>query len=126
MATSYLQIENLSKSYGDRTLFGDITFGVNEGDKIGLIAKNGTGKSTLLNIISGKESPDNGKITFRNDLRVSILDQIHTFADNTTVIEACLKDNNAIATTISKYEKALASGNSDAITAAMQQMEFLK
>ncbi|MBR5898456.1 MAG: ABC-F family ATP-binding cassette domain-containing protein [Muribaculaceae bacterium] len=123
MATSYLQIENLSKSYGDRTLFGDITFGVNEGDKIGLIAKNGTGKSTLLNIISGKESPDNGKITFRNDLRVSILDQIPTFADNTTVIEACLKDNNAIATTISKYEKALASGNSDAITAAMQQMD---
>ena len=123
MATSYLQIENLTKSYGDRTLFGDITFGVNEGDKIGLIAKNGTGKSTLLNIISGKEGPDSGKITFRNDLRVSILDQIPTFADNATVIEACLKDNNAIATTISQYEKALASGDSDAITSAMQQMD---
>ena len=123
MATSYLQIENLTKSYGDRTLFGDITFGINEGDKIGLIAKNGTGKSTLLNIISGKESPDSGKITFRNNLRVSILDQIPTFADNTTVIEACLKDNNAIATTIAKYEKALSSGDSDAITIAMQQMD---
>ena len=123
MATSFLQIENLTKSYGDRTLFGDITFGINEGDKIGLIAKNGTGKSTLLNIISGKESPDSGKITFRNNLRVSILDQIPTFADNTTVIEACLKDNNAIATTIAKYEKALSSGDSDAITIAMQQMD---
>ena len=70
---SYLQIENLTKSYGDRILFDSITFGVNEGDKIGIIAKNGTGKSTLLNIISGKEVADSGDITFRSDLRVSIL-----------------------------------------------------
>ncbi len=55
---SYLQLENLTKSYGDRMLFSDITFGVNQGDKIGLIAKNGTGKTTLLRIIAGKESPD--------------------------------------------------------------------
>jgi len=123
MATSYLQIENLTKSYGDRILFSDITFGVNEGDKIGLIAKNGTGKSTLLNIISGKESQDSGKITFRNDLRVSILDQIPTFANDTSVIEACLKGNHEIATVISKYEQALISGNNDDITIAMQQMD---
>ena len=123
MATSYLQIENLTKSYGDRILFSNITFGINEGDKIGLIAKNGTGKSTLLNIISGKEDYDSGKITFRNDLRVSILDQIPTFANDTTVIEACLKDNNLIASTISKYERALASGDNNAITITMQQMD---
>ena len=76
---SFLQVENLTKSYGDRILFADVTFGVNEGEKIGIIAKNGTGKSTLLNIISRKESADSGKITFRNDLRVSILDQMPTF-----------------------------------------------
>ena len=64
---SYLQIENLTKSYGDRILFADITFGVEEGDKIGIIAKNGTGKSTLLNIISGKESPDSGKNCCRSE-----------------------------------------------------------
>ena len=70
MAASFLQIENLTKSYGDRMLFRDVTFGVYEGDKIGIIAKNGTGKSTLLSIIAGKEDKDSGNVTFRNGLRV--------------------------------------------------------
>ena len=120
---SFLQVENLTKSYGDRILFADVTFGVNEGEKIGIIAKNGTGKSTLLNSISRKESADSGKITFRNDLRVSILDQMPTFDDNATVIEACMHDNSKIASIISLYEEALLSGNNDNITRAMQQMD---
>jgi ATP-binding cassette subfamily F protein uup len=120
---SYLQIENLTKSYGNRILFADITFGVNEGEKIGIIAKNGTGKSTLLNIISGKESPDSGKITFRNDLRVSILEQMPNFADNATVIDACMHDDSKMAQTISHYEQALSSGNSDNINKAIQLMD---
>ncbi len=120
---SYLQIENLTKSYGDRVLFADITFGVNEGDKIGIIAKNGTGKSTLLNIISGKESPDSGKITFRNDLRVSILEQMPNFADSVTVIDACMHDDSKMAQTISKYEQALSSGDSNNINKAIQLMD---
>lgn len=123
MASSFLQIENLTKSYGERILFSDITFGVNEGDKIGIIAKNGTGKSTLLNIISQKENADSGKITFRNDLRVSILDQTPFFDDNATVIDACLHDNSKIASIISNYEDALLSGDSDKINLAMQQMD---
>lgn len=120
---SYLQIENLTKSYGDRILFADITFGVEEGDKIGVIAKNGTGKSTLLNIISGKESPDSGKITFRNNLRVSILEQIPSFIDGATVIEACMHDDSKMANTISQYEQALSTGNSDIINKAIHQMD---
>ena len=120
---SFLQVENLTKSYGDRILFADVTFGVNEGEKIGIIAKNGTGKSTLLNIISRKETADSGKITFRNDLRVSILDHMPTFDDNATVIEACMHDNSKIASIISLYEEALLSGNNDNITRAMQQMD---
>ena len=120
---SYLQIENLTKSYGNRILFADITFGVNEGEKIGIIAKNGTGKSTLLKIISGKESPDSGKITFRNDLRVSILEQMPNFADNATVIDACMHDDSKMAQTISHYEQALSSGNSDNINKAIQLMD---
>lgn len=120
---SYLQIENLTKSYGDRILFADITFGVEEGDKIGVIAKNGTGKSTLLNIISGKESPDSGKITFRNDLRVSILEQIPSFLDGATVIEACMHDESKMAHTISQYEQALSTGDSDVINNAIHQMD---
>lgn len=85
MATSYLQIENLTKSYGDRMLFDGVTFGVFEGDKIGVIAKNGTGKSTLLNIIAGKESPDSGSVVFRKDLRTGILDQTPDFGGAATV-----------------------------------------
>ena len=120
---SYLQIENLTKSYGNRILFADITFGVEEGDKIGVIAKNGTGKSTLLNIISGKESPDSGKITFRNNLRVSILEQIPSFIDGATVIEACMHDDSKMANTISQYEQALSTGDSDIINKAIHQMD---
>ena len=82
---SYLQIETLTKSYGDRMLFEDVTFGIDEGDKIGLIAKNGTGKSTLLKIIASKEDADSGNITFRNDLRVAYLDQIPDFGTSAVV-----------------------------------------
>lgn len=82
---SYLQIEALTKSYGDRMLFEDVTFGIDEGDKIGLIAKNGTGKSTLLKIIASKEDADSGNITFRNDLRVAHLDQIPDFGTSAVV-----------------------------------------
>ncbi|MCC8175344.1 MAG: ABC-F family ATP-binding cassette domain-containing protein [Bacteroidales bacterium] len=71
----YLQVENLSKSVGDRMLWEDVSFGVNEGDKIGLIAKNGTGKSTLLRILAGKESPDSGRVTYTRGLRVAYLSQ---------------------------------------------------
>ena len=73
---SYLQIEKLCKSYGDRMLFEDVTFGVFQGDKIGLIAPNGAGKSTLLNIIAGREDYDLGNVVFRNGIRVGILDQL--------------------------------------------------
>ncbi len=120
---SYLQIENLTKSYGDRILFGDITFGVNEGDKIGIIAKNGTGKSTLLRIISGKESADSGKITFRNDLRVAILDQTPVFTPETSVIEACMTGDGEIPKVISQYEKALQSGDTNEINNALHLMD---
>lgn len=120
---SYLQVENLTKSYGDRVLFDSITFGVAEGEKIGIIAKNGTGKSTLLRIISGKESPDSGSVTFRDGIKVGILDQIPEFADEATVIEACMAGDGAIPQVITSYEQALASGNTDEITAAVHRMD---
>lgn len=72
---SYLQIDKLTKSYGDRLLFGDVTFGINQGDKIGLIAKNGTGKSTMLRIIAGLESADSGNIIARSGLKIAFVEQ---------------------------------------------------
>ena len=119
----YLQVENLTKSYGDRMLFDSITFGVSEGDKIGIIAKNGIGKSTLLRIISGKESPDSGDITFRDGIKVGILEQMPEFASDTTVIEACMAGDGAIPQVISAYERALASGDNEAIATAVHNMD---
>ena len=84
---SYLQIEGLAKSYGDRMLFADVTFGLYEGDKVGIIAPNGTGKSTLMSIIAGLEEPDSGNIVFRNDLRVGFLTQTTDYEPAETVID---------------------------------------
>ena len=120
---SFLQIEDLTKSYGDRILFESITFGVNEGDKIGIIAKNGTGKSTLLKIISGKETADDGKITFRSDLRVGILDQMPEFSTDATVLDSCLLDNSQTAKIIAQYEYALTNGDADEINSAISLMD---
>lgn len=120
---SFLQVENLTKSYGDRILFDSITFGVNEGDKIGVIAKNGTGKSTLLRIISGKESADDGTVIFRNDLRVSILDQSPEFLRGATILESCLQNNAATAQIIASYEKAITNGDPEEINRAISAMD---
>ena len=123
MATSFLQIENLTKSYGDRMLFRDVTFGVYEGDKIGIIAKNGTGKSTLLSIIAGKEAADSGNITFHNGLRIGYLEQTPTFAPGTTVMDACLDGDTEVCRIISQYEAALAGGDEKAINEAVHLMD---
>lgn len=84
---SYLQIEKLTKSYGDRILFEDLTLGVYQGDKIGIIARNGAGKTTLLNIISGREDYDSGNVVFRNGLRVGYLEQVPPLDSGMTVLD---------------------------------------
>ncbi len=90
-----LNIEGLTKSFGDLLLFEDITFGIEQGQKIGLIAANGTGKTTLLNIIAGKEDYDSGSVIFRNDLRLGYLDQTPLFSPTLTVLEACMGESKS-------------------------------
>ena len=85
----FLDVQNLTKSFGSETLFKDISFSVGEGQKVGLIAKNGTGKSTLLEILSNKEGYDNGKIIYRNDIKIGYLEQIPKFNPSEKVIDAC-------------------------------------
>ncbi len=123
---SYLQIENLTKSYGDRMLFADVTFGINEGEKVGLIAKNGTGKTTLLSIIAGKEDYDSGRIVFNNDIRVGYLEQVPSFQSSKSVIDTCIEGDEPLAIAVRNYEHALHNGNSDAMTAAIQEMDNCK
>ncbi len=108
---NFLNIENLTKSYGDRLLFGDITFGVDEGDKIGIVARNGTGKSTLLSIIAGAESADSGAVVFRKGIRVAYLPQDPVFAEDATVISAALDNDDPVAAVVRRYSEALASGD---------------
>lgn len=124
--TPYLQVEGLTKSFGDLVLFKNISFGIGEGQRIGLIAKNGSGKTTLLNILSGKESYDDGKITFRKDLRVAYLEQDPYFPEELTVLEACFYHGNEITEIISRYEKIIAAGETNGLDEVLHQMDALK
>lgn len=118
-----LQVEDLTKSFGYDLLFGDISFGLDEGDKVGLIAKNGTGKSTLLNLLAGVDSPDSGTIIYRNNLRMGYLPQIPTFEGAKTVLDVCLEGDDAASRAVRAYESAVTTGDADAMTAAIQAMD---
>ena len=119
----YLQVENLTKSFGVNVLFEDISFGIDEGDKIGLIAKNGLGKSTLLGIIANDDQHDSGTITFRNDLRVGYLQQSPSFNEHLTILDACLTGDDRRSLAVKAYEEALKGGDSEAMTAAIEGMD---
>ena len=123
---SYLQIDGLTKSFGDLVLFEDITFGVAQGQKIGLIAKNGTGKTTLLNIIAGKEDYESGSVVFRNDLRVGYLEQSPTYPEGLTVLQACFYSQNETVRLIAEYEEAMAKNDQSNLEDILLRMDNLK
>lgn len=123
---SYLQIDKLTKSFGDLVLFEDITFGIAQGQKVGLIAKNGTGKTTLLNIIAGKEDYDSGAVVFRNDLRVGYLEQMPHYPDGLTILQACFYSPNETVRLIAEYEQAMASGDHSNLEDILLRMDNLK
>lgn len=123
---SYLQIDKLTKSFGDLVLFEDITFGVAQGQKIGLIAKNGTGKTTLLNIIGGKEDYDSGEVVFRNDLRVGYLEQSPSYPEDLTVLQACFQSSNETVRLIAEYENAVVNEDSSNLEDILSRMDSLK
>ncbi len=121
---SYLQVENLTKSYGDLVLFRSLSFGIAEGERVGLIARNGAGKSTLLNIIAGGEDYDAGSVTFRNSIKVAYLVQTPSYDNRLTVLEACLTSESDALSTISEYERSLLSGDENRINEAISQMDL--
>jgi ATP-binding cassette subfamily F protein uup len=124
MPNPLLQIDSLTKSFGDLLLFKDISFGIAEGDKIGLIAANGSGKTTLLNIISGKEPYDSGRVVFRNDIRVDYLEQSPEFNPDLTVLEACFSADNDIVRLIARYEDIIASDNQNELSHILAEMDL--
>ncbi|MBR5823938.1 MAG: ABC-F family ATP-binding cassette domain-containing protein [Paludibacteraceae bacterium] len=103
----YLQVENLTKSFGDRLLFENISFGIDQGQRVALIAQNGTGKTTLLNLLTGRESQDGGTITYRRDIRVGCLTQDPDFQPGMTVSQACFASDNDVVKAIALYENLI-------------------
>lgn len=121
---NYLSVENISKSFGMRVLFEGISFGINEGQKIGFVAKNGTGKTSLLNIIAGNDVPDSGNVTFRKGLKVAYLPQDPNLDAELTVEQAIFSAENPILKIIEAYEKALENPeDSDAYQKAFDAMD---
>ena len=130
MSDAILTVENLSKSYGEKELFSNISFGINAGQKTALIARNGTGKSTLLSILMGEQIPDDGKVTFRNDIRVAYLPQNPTMNPLQTLDSYIYSSENKYLSTVSAYEKALkdiekehSKANEDALQHAINRMD---
>ena len=109
----YLQVENLTKSFGDRLLFENISFGIDQGQRVALIAQNGTGKTTLLNLLTGRESQDSGTITYRRDIRVGCLTQDPDFQPGMTVSQACFASDNDVVKAIAHYENLIESHADD-------------
>ena len=121
---SYLQVENISKAYGDRTLFEGISFNINEGDKIALVAPNGTGKSSLLKILAGMEHSDRGgEVKFMKDIRVAFLDQNTSFKPDNTIFEEVYARMGDISPALKEYEYALSSGDTQRLERAINAMD---
>ncbi len=108
---NYLSVENIAKSFGERVLFENISFGINKDQKIAFVAKNGTGKTTLLNIIAGEETPDTGKIIFRKDLKIAYLSQNEKLDESLTIEQTIFNSDNEILKIIEQYENALKNPN---------------
>lgn len=120
-----LQVENLSKRFGDLLLFSGVSFTVEERQRIGLIARNGKGKSTLLKMIAGEEPLDNGKVVMRAGVRLGYLEQEPSFSTSQPVIEACLSRGGEKAAVIARYEKALSGEGNDNLEYLMGEMDRL-
>lgn len=121
---SFLQVENISKSYGDKVLFRNVSFNINEGDKIALIAPNGTGKSSLLKILAGLDSSDRGgEIKFMRDIKVAFLDQDTSFNPERSLYDEVYSRLGKTYEVIRRYEQAIASGDQKAIERTMAEMD---
>jgi ATP-binding cassette subfamily F protein uup len=121
---NYASFENISKSYGERILFTDISFGISEGQKIGFVAKNGTGKTSLLNILSGADQPDQGNVIYRNGLKVEFLAQEPNLNPELSIEETIFASDNDTLKIIERYEQALKNpDDADAYQKAFEQMD---
>lgn len=123
---SCLQVQNLTRSVGDRVLFCDLSFGIAQGQHVGLIAQNGTGKSTLLNILAGKDYSDEGEVVYHNDIRMGYLEQTPVYPMDLTVIEACFWHGNDTTNLIREYERCMSLPGNPGLQEILDRMEHEK
>ena len=110
---NYLSVENISKSYGERVLFDNVSFGINKDQKIAFIAKNGSGKTTIMNIINGFDEPDTGQVVIRKEIKMAFLSQNNNLQDELTIEESIFASDNEVLKIIERYEKALENPNDE-------------
>lgn len=119
---NYLSVEQLSKSYNEQALFHDLTFGINQGQKVALVGKNGSGKSTLLKIIGGIESADQGRVVFRKGVKLSFLTQNPEFSSHQTVRDFIFDQDNELLSAVSEYEEFIESKDADVSSRQYQSL----
>jgi ATP-binding cassette subfamily F protein uup len=112
---NYLSVENISKSYGERVLFDNVSFGINKDQKIAFIAKNGSGKTTIMNMINGLDEPDTGQVVIRKEINMAFLSQNNNLQDELTIEENIFASDNEILKVIERYEKALENPNDEEV-----------
>ena len=120
---SYLQVEGLTRRVGDRVLFENLSLGIAEGQRVGLIAKNGTGKTTLLNILCGLDSYDEGSVVFKRDLRVGYLQQSPVYPPDLTIMEACFWHGNSVTSLIKEYEQCMQTPGNPGLEELLDRMD---
>ena len=123
LVNSYLQVEGLTRRVGDRVLFENLSLGIAEGQRVGLIAKNGTGKTTLLNILCGQDSYDEGSIVFKRDLRVGYLQQSPVYPPDLTIMEACFWHGNSVTSLIKEYEQCMQTPGNPGLEELLDRMD---
>ena len=122
---NFLSVESVTKSYGDRVLFSDVSFGIDQGQKVAIVAKNGAGKTTLLNCLMGKESTDSGNIVFRNDVQVAFMEQAESLPLNKTIYEVIYDHANPKLRLIKRYNDALEKNDEKALSNLFQELTDL-
>ncbi len=122
---NYLSVENLTKSFGDKLIFSDLTFGIDQGQKVAIVAKNGTGKTTLLRCLMELEPIDSGRIVYRNELRIAFMQQTENLDENLSILDAVLSHDLPELNAVRKYNRAMQANDEDLIAECYEELSEL-